>query len=103
MLEVCPGSNVALSVSPDFESHPLRQLTDAGIRVCINSDDPPFFKTSLKREYELASGIMGLSEAEINRMTRTALEAAFVDEETRNTLLSRFDTHVAGDHAAKQA
>lgn len=103
VLEVCPGSNVALSVFADFESHPLRQLMDAGIRVCINSDDPPFFKTSLKREYELASGIMGLSEAEINRMTRTALEAAFVDEETRNTLLSRFDTHVAGDHAAKQA
>lgn len=103
VLEVCPGSNVALSVFADFESHPLRQLMDAGIRVCINSDDPPFFKTSLKREYELASGIMGLSEAEINRMTRTALEAAFVDEETRNTLLSRFDTNVAGDHAAKQA
>lgn len=103
VLEVCPGSNVALSVFADFESHPLRQLMDAGIRVCINSDDPPFFKTSLKREYELASGIMGFSEAEINRMTRTALEAAFVDEETRKTLLSRFDTHVAGDDAAKQA
>ncbi|WP_165216126.1 adenosine deaminase [Affinirhizobium pseudoryzae] len=103
VLEVCPGSNVALSVFADFDSHPLRQLMDAGIRVCINSDDPPFFKTSLRREYEIASDIMGFSEAEINGMTRTALEAAFVDEETRKTLLSRFDAHVAGDHAAKQA
>lgn len=103
VLEVCPGSNVALSVFADFDSHPLRQLMDAGIRLCINSDDPPFFKTSLKREYELASGVMGFSEAEINAMTRTALEAAFVDEETRQALLSRFDAHVAGDDAAKQA
>lgn len=103
VLEVCPGSNVALNVFADFESHPLRQLKDAGIRLCINSDDPPFFKTSLKREYELASGIMGFSDAEIDAMTRTALEAAFVDEGTRRALLSRFDAHVAGDHAANQA
>lgn len=97
VLEVCPGSNVALNVFPDFESHPLRQLKDAGVRVCINSDDPPFFRTSLAREYDIAAGVMGFSEAEINAMTRTALEAAFVDEETRAALIARFDAHAAGD------
>jgi adenosine deaminase len=99
VLEVCPGSNVALDVFPDFESHPLRQLMEAGVRVCINSDDPPFFRTSLAREYDMAAGVMGFSEAEINAMTRTALEAAFVDEETRSALLARFDAHAAGDDA----
>jgi adenosine deaminase len=97
VLEVCPGSNIALSVYPDFDSHPLRQLVDAGVRVCINSDDPPFFRTSLKREYEVAREVMGFSDTEINRMTRTALECAFVDEETRAKLLARFDA--AGDEA----
>jgi adenosine deaminase len=101
VLEVCPGSNIALSVFPDFESHPLRQLYDAGVRVCINSDDPPFFRTSLEREYELAAGVMGFAEAEINAMTRTALEAAFVDEPTRLRLLARFDAHAHGDDPAK--
>ncbi|WP_377297752.1 adenosine deaminase [Rhizobium sp. SGZ-381] len=101
VLEVCPGSNVALSVYPDFENHPLRRLFDAGVRVCINSDDPPFFRTSLKREYEIASGVMGFSEPEINKMTRTALECAFVDEETRAKLLMRFDA--AGDDAPNKA
>ncbi len=102
VLEVCPGSNIALNVYPDFDSHPLRQLMNAGIRVCINSDDPPFFRTSLEREYRIASEHMGFSDAEINRMTRTALEAAFVDEETRAALLARFDAHAAGDDAAKE-
>jgi adenosine deaminase len=97
VLEVCPGSNIALSVYPDFDSHPLRKLVDAGVRVCINSDDPPFFRTSLKREYEIAREVMGFSDTEINRMTRTALECAFVDEETRAKLLARFDA--AGDDA----
>ncbi|MDH4441008.1 MAG: adenosine deaminase [Rhizobium sp.] len=89
VLEVCPGSNIALSVYPDFQSHPLRKLRDAGVRVCISSDDPPFFRTSLAREYELASTEFGFSDAEIDAMTRTAIEAAFVDEETRATLLAK--------------
>lgn len=101
VLEVCPGSNVALNVFPDFASHPLPQLIEAGVRVCINSDDPPFFHTSLAREYDVAASVMGLSESQINAMTRTALEAAFVDEPTRAALLARFDqsTHATGQAA----
>ncbi|MCQ4631692.1 adenosine deaminase [Shinella sp. CPCC 100929] len=89
VLEVCPGSNVALNVFPDFESHPLRALHEAGVRVTLNSDDPPFFHTSLAREYEVAATIMGFSEAEILGMTRTGIEAAFVDEPTRQWLLAK--------------
>jgi adenosine deaminase len=88
VLEVCPGSNIALKVFPDFQSHPLRALKQAGVRVTISSDDPPFFHTSLEREYELASGVFGFSDAEIDEMTRTGLEAAFVDEATRKALLA---------------
>ena len=88
VLEVCPGSNVALGVFADFRNHPLRALHEAGVRVTLNSDDPPFFHTSLAREYEVASTIMGLSDADILGMTRTAVEAAFVDEPTRQRLLS---------------
>mgnify|MGYP001612110128 CR=1 FL=1 len=89
VLEVCPGSNVALSVFKDFESHPLRALHEAGVRVTLNSDDPPFFHTSLAKEYDVASSIMGFSDAEILGMTRTAIEAAFVDEPTRQKLLAK--------------
>jgi adenosine deaminase len=91
VLEVCPGSNIALNVYPDFASHPLKQLKTAGVRVCINSDDPPFFHTSLAREYEIAAQEFGMSDEEINAMTRTALESAFVDEDTRTRLLARLD------------
>lgn len=91
VLEVCPGSNISLNVFPDFEHHPLRRFVDAGVRVCLNSDDPPFFHTSLEQEYETASKVMGFSDGEINAMTRTAIEAAFVDEATRDRLLAKLD------------
>ena len=88
VLETCPGSNVSLQVYPDFASHPLKTLHAAGCRVTLNSDDPPFFHTSLRQEYEIASQVMGFSDAEIDGMTRTAIEAAFIDEATRTRLLA---------------
>ena len=48
-----------------------------------------FFATSIGHEYAMASAQMGLSSAELLMITRTAIEAAFVDGETRRALLAR--------------
>jgi adenosine deaminase len=89
VLEVCPVSNVAMQVFSDFASHPLPRLAQAGCRVTLNSDDPPFFHTSLAREYEIAHSEMGFTSAQLVAMTATAVDAAFVDGETRSRLLAR--------------
>ncbi len=89
VLEICPGSNVALSVFDSFSEHPFRDLRDAGVKVTLNSDDPPYFDTTLGREYAFGQEHFGLTDAELVETTRTALEAAFVDEDTRRTLLAK--------------
>ncbi|MBX3583035.1 MAG: adenosine deaminase [Rhizobiaceae bacterium] len=91
VLECCPGSNVALSVFPDFASHPFPALRRAGCKVTLNSDDPPYFWTSLKREYDMAAEQFGMKDAELLAVTRTAIEAAFVDRRTKAGLLARMD------------
>ncbi len=91
VLEICPGSNISLQVYSDFASHPLPKLFAEGVRVTINSDDPPYFHTSIEREYEIAKKEFGFDDATINDFTRTAIEAAFVDEPTRESLLKRLD------------
>jgi len=91
VLEVCPGSNVALGLYADRASHPLGKLMAAGVRVTLNSDDPPFFGTSLAREYEASAETLGLKPMETIRFTRTAIEAAFVDAATRARLLRCLD------------
>jgi adenosine deaminase len=83
VLEVCPGSNIALGLYPDFAHHPLLQLMAAGVRVTLNSDDPPFFHTTLGQEYARP----GLSEQALRAITRTAIEASFVDDVTKARLL----------------
>lgn len=88
VLEVCPVSNIELKVFPSFEEHPFPRLRAAGCKVTLNSDDPPYFWTTLKREYEVAAEQFGLGEDALLDITRTAIEAAFVDEETRARLLA---------------
>jgi adenosine deaminase len=83
VLEVCPGSNIALGLYPDRGAHPLHRLIDAGVRVTLNSDDPPFFHTTLGTEYDQA----GLGEVTLKGIARTAIEASFADEATRQRLL----------------
>lgn len=91
VLEVCPGSNVSVGVFADYASHPLRRLHDAGCKVTVSSDDPPYFDTTLAREYETARREFGFDEARLLGLTRTAIEAAFVDRKTRATLMEKVD------------
>jgi len=87
VLEVCPGSNIALGLYPDRAAHPLHRLIDAGVRVTLNSDDPPFFHTTLGTEYDKA----GLGESALRGIARTAIEASFADEETKRKLLKEIE------------
>ncbi len=89
VLECCPGSNVALGVFPSFAEHPFPKLRAAGCKVTLNSDDPPYFRTSLKREYDVAAEHFAMSEKDLAALTRTAIEAAFVDRATKSALLAK--------------
>lgn len=93
VLEICPGSNIALKVFDSFADHPFPKLRDAGCKVTLNSDDPPYFWTSLKREYDIAAEHFGMDDKALMATTRTAIEAAFVDRKTKAALLARLDGH----------
>jgi adenosine deaminase len=89
VLEVCPTSNVVLGAYADYGAHPFRALRDAGVRVTLGSDDPPYWQATIGGEYAVARREWGLTDAELRAITRTAVEAAFVDEATRTSLLAR--------------
>ncbi|MCW5747266.1 MAG: adenosine deaminase [Alphaproteobacteria bacterium] len=95
VLEVCPGSNIALGVYRNLASHPLRRLIDAGCKVTLNSDDPPYFDTSIGREYATAGHAFGLTPRQLLDITETAVAAAFVDRDTRRRLTARIAGHAA--------
>ena len=58
VLEVCPVSNIELKVFDGLPATRSRAKA-AGCKVTLSSDDPPYFWTSLKREYDVAASISG--------------------------------------------
>lgn len=90
-LEICPSSNIKLGLFPDLASHPLPQFLEAGIKISINSDDPPFMNTNLAREYELTQQAYQYSDQMMRNITAMAIECAFVDEKTKQDLLVKLN------------
>lgn len=91
-LEVCPGSNIALGVYPDFATHPLRTLIEAGVNISISSDDPPHFQTTIEREYEYAHVEFGLDGGDLLVLTENALKAAFCEQDLKRDLLAKLQS-----------
>lgn len=88
-LELCPTSNIFLGLFKDMQAHPFPKFYEAGIKVSISSDDPPFMSTTLGQEYDRVQEAYNYSDKTMNAITRSTLKSAFVDENTRNELLNR--------------
>jgi adenosine deaminase len=89
ILEVCPTSNVATKVFSGYESHPLRTLHEAGVKLTLGSDDPPYFGATIGGEYAVARERFGFEEGELETITRTAVQGSFAEDAVKNALLNR--------------
>ena len=83
VLEVCPGSNIALGIYPAWRKHPIAELDRRGVKVTISTDDPPFFHTTMAREYDLLNQAFDWDDGQFNRIARASLDAAFCDADTK--------------------
>ena len=72
-LDVCPTSNVCLSVVPELASHPLRRLIQSGIPCSINADDPLLFGPGLLDEYGTCRDVLGCSDEELATCARASV------------------------------
>jgi len=90
VLEVCPTSNIATKIYKNYDAHPVKKLFKAGVKITVNSDDPPFFNSTIAGEYQVLSDL-GLSNEELVSTTRNAIQSAFCDEHTKEKLLSKLD------------
>ncbi|AGT09549.1 adenosine deaminase [Paracoccus aminophilus] len=89
-LEICPGSNIALGLCKDWRAHPIARLADAGVRVTVSTDDPPFFGTTLRKEYDRLAEAFGWHDEDFRRMNLWAIDAAFCDTDTKTSLRKEF-------------
>jgi adenosine deaminase len=88
-LEVCPSSNVQTDIVPAYADHPVDRLLRAGVHLSISTDARTVGDVTLAREHERLRAAFGWTDAELRRCTRNALEAAFLDDASRDRLLAR--------------
>ncbi|WP_431919656.1 adenosine deaminase [Micromonospora wenchangensis] len=94
-LEVCPTSNVRTRAVARIEEHPLRRLVDAGVRVTVNSDDPPMFGTTLNDEYAVAARLLDAGPDGLAALAREAVSASFLDPAGQARIIAEIDAYAA--------
>lgn len=92
VLEVCPGSNIVLGVYKSLASHPIEKLRERGVKITVSTDDPPFFHSTMTREFENLARVFEWNEDDFRALNRTAIKAAFCDAATRETILKKLET-----------
>lgn len=51
LVTMCPVSNLRTGVIGSIQESPIRKFLDAGVRFCINSDDPAYFGAYILDNY----------------------------------------------------
>lgn len=85
---LCPTSNMRVGFIRDGAhlKEVVRTLYDAGVKICINTDNPSMLKTNLSKEIELMREHKILSEEEIDQTVKWAFEATFIPTESGKNL-----------------
>jgi len=95
-LDVCPSSNVAISLFPSLEAHPVVEFWRRGVNQTISSDDPPFFQTTLTDELRHVVRLAGLSRGDLAELQRRAMRVSFASEAVKADVIGRIDAWAAG-------
>ena len=97
-LEVNPTSNICLHVYRRLAEHPFPHLDRMGLKLTVNSDDPPLFNTTLTDEYRALAWEFGYGQRDLARLARNAFEVSGVPAPLKQRLLAEFDAWAA-EHA----
>ena len=90
-LELCPGSNIALGIFPSYRKHPIGEMYRRGVKVTISTDDPPFFHTTMEREYQHLHDAFDWDDGVFAEIARNALDAAFCDTDTKALIAKKLE------------
>jgi adenosine deaminase CECR1 len=94
MVEINLISNLLLEYVSDFSQHPFPEYLRVGIPVALSTDDRGMWDSNLTDEYFVAVHEFNLSWEELVQLGRNSLKFSFVDEPTRQRLLTAYDKRV---------
>ncbi|MCV3764553.1 adenosine deaminase [Rhizobium sp. TRM95796] len=83
----CPSTAAVTSPWKSLDAeHPIRRMADFGLKLTINSDDPPMFSTDLGEEYRKAHDLLGFSPDMLRRSILDGIDCSWLDDDEKRTL-----------------
>ncbi|AFA75972.1 adenosine deaminase Add [Gordonia polyisoprenivorans VH2] len=79
------------SGSGDGSHRRIREMVDAGLLVCIDSDDPPMFGTDPTNDYFALGNALGYGVDQLRQFTDNAVTASWLDDSDKAALRKRLE------------
>jgi adenosine deaminase len=95
VLDVCPTSNLLLSVYPSIADHPLPRLLEAGVQCSLNADDPLLFGPGMLEEYELVRRELALDDEAFAAIARASIDGSGAPEQLKKSASAAIDEWLA--------
>lgn len=87
-IESCLTSNYQTGTIQNLAIHPVKTFLANDLLVCLNTDDPAVENIELAGEYQLASEVLQLSDAQITQLQRNAIKMSFLSESEKKVLMN---------------
>lgn len=86
VLEMCPISNYQTKAMDSWDTYPIREYFDAGLKLTINTDNLTVSDTSMAKEYGILIERFGFTASEIGTLILNGVDAAFLRPEEKARL-----------------
>jgi adenosine deaminase len=89
---VCPTATAVCYFDPDdLTKHPIRQMVDEGLKIMINSDDPPMFHTDIGKEYVGMVEAAGWGPEKVREFVMNGIEGSWASDDEKRQMRESFE------------
>ena len=96
LFTVCPVTTTVTTRWRDLdaEDHAIRLMADAGLKIMINSDDPPMLHTDLTNEYMIMMDKLKFGIEDIKTFILNGIDGAWLDNSTKRQWRSEWSAEI---------
>lgn len=78
-----PVSTAWVYFGPDYTKHPIKEMKERGLKIMIDCDDPPMFKSDPTKDFIVCADHMGFTPQDFKQCMLNGIDGAWVDEPTK--------------------
>ncbi|MBO0452625.1 adenosine deaminase [Candidatus Enterococcus murrayae] len=94
LLEMCPVCNIQTGAVASWKEYPVKEFLENGLPISFNTDNRTVSNTTLTNNFlQVAQNCYSLSEKEVLKQVKTAIDYLFVDEENKQALQKKLNNH----------